>query len=656
MPRAVGWLGLVSGWLCCLLLDRFGAISFAPPAPGAGIPSWCTLHGYAKAADWFWIAAWPLAGIGGAWGASRLHAAVKRSGSFRRLPNLPVWPAAVSVAGATILLFARDRRFFPLALLLAVAGVGWPWLSRRWYARPADDGREPTTSARIPRPVSPIAWAGMAVALALCWIVDPCLRSRDLDLLHEGVHLLLVQSWLAGDLGSGLVHTMYGPLYTRSMAWWMSAFDMTALSLRWYFLAAQAAGMATALLCLRAVCSTRTALAAGTWLLLTAACTGPYGWANILRVTLPLASVVLISTAGRSGAGRTDGRIPPATRVRARAGVAGVLAALGLLYSPEFGLAGIAASVVAILGRGRDRSAVAAAWGPAGGAVLLGFWSAMYGAGSWRAATDLLGNDYPAARLGGDVSYPLHTFRWPADAAGLEPLWRSLSVWGPVLLVGSAVATRVVGSIAVYAALAMIPAIARPLGHQAMAAPAWILLAAIWLDALLRGRRRIAATAVVVGLAAWGLLAPDAGARALLARWTCAPSAGLVSAPADWRLGGIMLPPDQARLLGKAVPLIRRLCPPDGRIVLAAPSYLGLAFLAGRAGAPPFPLTLRAVPAADRRLLVSELDRLRPPLAVVTFAQLDVPLPVANPELWAYLRSTYRPLRVLDPLIFYIRE
>jgi hypothetical protein len=129
-----------------------------------------------------------------------------------------------------------------------------------------------------------------------------------------------------------------------------------------------------------------------------------------------------------------------------------------------------------------------------------------------------------------------------------------------------------------------------------------------------------------------------------------------VTAPADWRLGGILLRPDTARFLGVAIPLVRRLCPPDGRLVLAAPSHLGLAFLAGRAGAPPFPFTLRAAPAADRRLMVAELERLRPPLAVVTLDQLDVSLPEVNPELWAYLRARYRPLRTVDPLIFYIRE
>jgi len=650
----------VSGWLLCLLLDRSGAVAFAPPSPGTGIPSWCTIHGYAKAADWFWFAAFPLAGIGGTWISSRLHAAIRRSGRNRWLPDLPVWPAPFAIAGATALLFMRDRAGFPLGLILAVAGTGWPWLSRRWYAPPEAGGGVPETGTQY---AWPAGWTLAAVTLGCAWVVDPCVRTRDLDLLHEGVHLLHVQSWLAGDLGAGLVRTMYGPLYTWSMVRWMSAFGMTVLSLRWYFLAAQAAGMVVALLSLRAACSTRTAAAAGAWLLLTAACTGPYGWANILRVTLPLASVVLVSTAATGGGPR-------------RAAAAGVLAALGLLYSPEFALAGVAASAVAILAARRDRRAVAVPWTAAAGATLLVLWTAMHGAGSVRAATALFGNGYPLARLGGDVSYPLPAFRLPPGDGGWEPLLRALSVWGPVLLAGATLAAAaraasasrgdpasagapkagLLASVAVFAALALIPAVARPLGHQAMAAPAWILLATAWLDALLRSRRRLAAVVVASCMGAWGILAPDAGARALLARWTCAPPAGLATAPADWRLGGILVTPGTARFLGRAIPLVRRLCPPDGRIVLAAPSYLGLSFLAGRAGAPPFPLTLRAAPAADRRLMIAELDRLRPPLAVVTLDQLGVILPESNPELWAYVRTRYRPVRTLGDLIFYVRE
>jgi len=640
VPRPVELLGLASGWLVCLLLDRLGVVGFAPPAPGSAIPNWCMLHGYPKAADWFWYAALPLAGVAGAWVAARGHARLRRAAGTRRLPNLALWPVPVALGLAGALLFSRTLAGAPGTAALAMAGMVWPWVSRRWYAQPEPP---PGHAAPASSGVVPPVLAAAAVVVAAGWVIDPCLRTRSLDLLHEGAHLLYAQSWLAGDLGGSAVRTEYGPLYTRSIIAWMRGVGFTALSLREYFLVVQAAGMALALVLLPVVCRTRTGLGIGAWLLLTASCAGPYGWANVLRVSLPLASVVLL--------------LAPASGPRTvRAILSGILAAVAVGYSPEFGTAGLGAIACGALVAGRNRPPVGR-WAVAAAVTAGIVWFAV----GWAGAP---GGGYPLARLAGHAARPLPAFRWPLDSAGLEPLWRSLSIWGPALLAGSTLAHLLArpgtlpaaggplrAGLAVFVLLSLLPAVARPLGQQAMSAPAWIVLAVIKFEDAKLERRRAAAAFAGIALAGWGLVAPDAGARGLLARWTCTPPARLVSAPAEYRLGGLMLDPDLARFLDRVVPEIRRLCPPNRRILLVAPSHLALTFLADRAALAPFPESLLAVTGADRRLLIEAAERDRPPVAVVTPAQLDIGLPDANPELLAYLRAHYRPVRAVDRLL-----
>lgn len=648
--------GACTGWLACLLLDRLHVIAFHGTPAGAMARTYCETLGYAKAQDYFWYAAFIVAGALAGPGAGWLAARLRDRAAHLRLPSLPLWPGWLLGAAGIPFLFHFREGVMHLGAALAGLGLLWPWASRRWYEAPA--------AATEPNGLRPApGWRGAAIALtvAAVWMRDPGIVARDVDGTHEGGHLLYVAHWAAGERPLVEIRTEYGPLMTAAQVAWTKVFGTDLLSLRRCAQAAQVTGLALCLLAVAAIAPGRLTRFAGGWLLLTATAAAylyhPWGWPNLLRVALPLSSAVLLWRAQQAGRG-----FPAA--------VAGGLAALAWLYSPEFGLVGIGmVAVLLVLGPAPDRRLVLAT-GIGAAATLLGGWLMMYGADGWRAVRGLVDGGYLSGRLGGHGARPVPEFRWKHVADGwhadLPTLWATLSVWGPGLLASAALAdtlapvrrrldglAAVVAALAVGTILAHLPTIARPLGQQTLAAPMWIALAVAWRAA--RPGRRLTGMLGAALAVWWGFTSPFAGVRAAWDRITFRPAEGLVELADEPMLRGVKLSPEAAARYRTLLPMIRNECPPDRRVLLAASFDVDLVPLAGRLAQRPYPVIDLAVAPGARRALLEDLRASPPPVAVVGFYHLDIPLANAFPELADWIEESYRErrrtpqLRVMSP-------
>jgi len=627
------------------------------------------MGGYNKVQDYFWTAAFVAVGCLGAVVAVRVRGWVRARPRMLPSVRFPLWPSWLLLSAAVVLLFSTRWRSSILTILCALAGTATPWFSRRWYGAPKPPSAPKASGGALT--LSPWLWAAGSLVIAAVWLVDPCLGSRDIDQMHEGMHLLYVQSYLAGDLARHAVRTAYGPLYAWSIVWWMKIFGFHVVSLRWYFYAAQVIGVAIGLMAVRAVCASRVAALIGVWLMLTVTTASyslsPYGWANAVRLALPLGAVV---TGWR---GMSLGR-------PALVSLSGVLAALGALYSPEFGCVGILACATLWIAWPSPRGLAGklrATWPWAASMVATGTaaWIAMFGLGAYAGVPSLPDIGYLVSRLAGHGVTPLPEFRWWIDEGAIhmnaDALKRVLSVWGPMLLCCVAAPLFLVrerwsatmngpgvAALGVFCLLVQWPAVVRPLGQQIMSAPGWILLAVTAIDGLggSKLRRRIINVSLVIAAVAYGWQAPFAGFRSAWTRWRCVPSPADVRMPVDSRYGGVRLSAHSARFLEEVVPVIRKTCPPGGRILIAAPYYLGLCFLADRAGLTPFPENDLAVRPHERQIVIESLERERPRLALVEALYTDIPYPTAQPEVWAYINSHYRLERQIRDLLFYVRR
>jgi len=663
-PLVVCLHGLLSGWLAVLLVGRSGTVQFTPPDPAATqVFNYCASIGYPKQADWFWYAATVLGGVAGILAGVRLWRSLRRYGPFLPDSPLPVTAGFGALAAAFFLGFSLDHATGAAVAALAGLGALLPWLSRRWYSA----GKEPATSGPagrqpgIPAVKSVALWTGTAAIIALAWIWDPRIFSRNLDGLHEGVHLLQVEAALSGDEPGLTTRSEYGPLYTRSLIWWMRGFGMTVSAERLYFLAAQVAGTAIHLVLLRTVCAYPVALLTGGWLMLTltTAQVIEYGWANALRTALPLLGIIMYRS-GLTAGGRT------------RLIAAGALSAVSLLYSTEFGAAGLAACALLAVVHRRDPGRTL--WWAFGFAAALAVLSAaMFGSRALEFVGGQLGGGYALTRLGGHGTRPLPPFPWWTSFPDLIRLfWRvkwTVRAWGPALVCSTAAGWLLVRrrsvtdpalfvALLAFAVIAQVPVVARPLTQTTTSAPPLVLLAAMMLAGLSATGRVNGARIVAGALLIMGLVLPVGSLGDWLNKYRRAEPEATAPLPRDAadRMGRVTVSGRQSAELASAVGLLARLAGPGDRIYCAAPFHTYLCFLADRPALGPFLLAHLAATPADRALILAALERERPSVALLSPLSIDVPYPEEHALELAWIVKNYRLARKIDNLLIYARR
>jgi len=657
--------GLLSGWLATLLLARSELVRFIPGNPAtAGILNSCIMQGYPKQKDYFWFAAIVLAGWAGAVVGSFLHRILTKAG-WRGLASGFPHPAGLAfLITAFVLAFSRDHSTSPVTISLAAAGAILPWLDRSWFV-PAP----PTASWTRPnlKPVAIAACLAVGLVLAAFWIYDPRIDSRPLDGHHEGIHLMQVQSALSGDLPGVDTKVQYGPLYTHSLIWWMRWFGMTVSSERRYFIAAQVIGTLIHFLLLRLLCRGWLALGLGTWLILmtSTAAVVQYGWANAMRTALPL---LALYQCARGLEAERPGYIA----------VSGALLAVSILYSPEFGWAGMmGCSLVFVATFLRRRPVIRplAWWACSFSAVSALALIAMFGIRAGEAILALADGGYALARIAGFAVIPMPAFPWwtgPAQIVSNE--WKLLWVaqmWGPAVLLGAMgallLARRVdwapgnfplAASLLVFATIAQIPVVNRPHAQAVTSALPLILLASIATDDLWAaggvGRRTAGALVACLAVIAWSV--PLGGMHSWLDKYSGPPPDPVYTGSGSERLGRIIPSIGQAAVLREVTPLLQRLCRPRERVYCAMLENSYLCFLSGRAALAPFPLANQAATPADRRQVLRSLEKARPPLAFIELKSIDVPYTEERKEEWGYIRRHYALLKKVGPILIYTRR
>ena len=658
--RYVAW-GLAAGWLIALLAARNLGLTFLPSQPVEGILNYCIRIGYPKNQDWFWYGAAVGIGWAGALAGVLLRLLVARTGWKGAFPGWPV-PAGLGCGVAAFLLgLSRNHGESLAAIILALLFVILPWLDRGWLR---EAPRSPSPAIGAAFPLHP-GWIITLLAVSVLWLADPCLMRRGLD-HHEGLALLYVQNWLASDLPGLDFHTIYGPLCTVSLGWWMKLFGVTVSAERWYFLAAQMAGTAVHLLLVRAFCRGTTAVVLGIWLMLTLSTASviQYGWSNPLRTALPLAALALCWR------GTVSNR--PVFLA-----FSGVLTTLSLIYAPEYALAGICASAILLASNLdspglRQAASRAMQWVlPALVAAVI-FLTLMYGAQITRVPGGHMSGGYLTARLLGHAARPLPAFPWlwttTKAIADIPAMLWAASVWVPGLAACAGVAWAtahggtnrgILLAMAVFSLISQVPVVARPLTQIASSMPPMVLLAVMALDLMWHSRAalRFAAWILAAVLIAYSFATPIGGALPALDRYACLGHipAG-AHAPGVTRLGRIAFQPDQADIIREIVPLLRTKCPPKGRVYVGTAYLAYVCFLADRPALPPFPMANLAATTADKEAVLTALKDLRPPVALIGIEGIDVPYTEEHAREWKYIEGNYRFIKQVGKLQVFARK
>jgi hypothetical protein len=650
--------------MALLLIARGGMIGFTFRESPSGIINFCSTIGYPKQQDYFWYGAMLAFGVLGMAGSAFAWSRLRRRGS-KGFPGR--WAVPFSIlfhAVSTYLLFSARAWATPATAVLLLATIAIPWCLREWYIPEAPAVGRPVPVRRW------WAWATACAVVAAAWTWDGCFLARWIDGYHEGSHLMMVQAYLSGDWPGVDVKAIYGPLYHYSMVWWMKLRGFTVSSEREYFVLALAAGTAVHLILVRAVCRSLVSLACGTWLMLTltnASALGS-GSANALRTAVPLAGLVLWWLAIDRG----DRRLAVAS---------GVLASAGLLYSQEYGGAGVLSCLVMagmLVAHGEAKAVrrLALPWFAAallgGLAMLLAAYQGSFFAGLWG----LLGDNFASSRLQGHDARPFPSFPWYAGirefGTRLDADILRASVWFPGILcvlaagwlAGRSPVARsgrhvLLGALTAFCLLAQLPVLVRPAGQMWTSSPAFVLMLALFID--LAGRRRgfggvvrncaVLAVVALVGFSVWKPMM-----RMVATRYQCDLREMPRHEEPFARLGRTMLSRMEDDRAMRAVVLMGKWLKPGERIYLAAPYYSYLGFVAGHPGMRPFVSSWIAATRMDRLRTISELERVKPRLALVTADSIDIPFSTGHPEEWSYIRAHYVLRARIGELEIYMRK
>ena len=650
------------------MLARSGIVTFSFRESVAGVVNYCTVTGYPKQADYFWYAAMLIAGIVGMAVNAIIWTVLKRRAWLApcRSGLGPVLGFAMAVT-TWFLLSAVPWGPPSAGILLPVA-----WLLPWFFAGFHDPGEMYQGDVAEPGGRILIGWGVASLLAAIAWCYDGCYAIRWIDGYHEGNnHLLIVQAYLSGDLPGVNSRIFYSPFYHYSLIWWMKSFGITISAERVYFIAAQMLGTALHIFLLRLVCRSWPAVLIGAWLMLTltnAPVIG-YGWANSVRTALPLAGVVLLWKALAGGNRRV-------------AALAGLLTACALLYSQEFGSAGLVCSLV-LVGLTFPwtvsvRRAVAV-WALSFLASVAAIMLIVFGGNVVTGAQNMLFANYMIAHLMGHDVLPLPAFPWFRDVRGvmrdLGSVTLNATVWIPglasILAFGwlgvhgfrlPAGRGSLLGVLVLLAIMTQLPVIARPMAQIGTSMPFVVMVVAMLVDLnafdVAPGsegpprRSRLA----VPALALCGLYICTPTLSAFPTRCRCNPMAERSASGIMARLGTVRLFRDRDEGRFRAVALIDRLLAPGERIYVAAPFHTQVAFLSGHPGLVPFPSATMAATRAERLAIVESLDRLKPRLALLTDMAIDVTFARSHPEEWDYVRKNYLLGERYDDLCIYLRK
>jgi hypothetical protein len=384
-----------------------------------------------------------------------------------------------------------------------------------------------------------------------------------------------------------------------------------------------------------------------------------YGWANALRTALPLLGIVMFRSGLAGGS-------------RARLVIAGTLSAVSLLYSTEFGTAGLVACAILAVAHRCDPGRTAF-WALGFAAALAILSAAMFGSRALEFLGGQLGGGYALTRLGGHGTRPLPPFPWWTSFPDLVPiLWRvkwTIRAWGPALVCSTAGAWLLIrrrqdGFPALFAALlafavvAQVPVVARPLSQTATSAPPLVLLVAIMLAGLARSGRVNTSRLIAGLLVAAGLVLPVGSLGDWLDKYRGGGptiAAALPRNGAD-QMGRVTVSPRQATEIAESVRLVDRLARPGERVYCAAPFHTYLCFLADRPALKPFLLAHLAATPSDRDLVLTALEREKPAVALLSPLSIDVPYPEEHAGELAWILKNYRLARKIDNLLIYARR
>ncbi len=466
-----------------------------------------------------------------------------------------------------------------------------------------------------------LPYVGIALAAAaLLW--DRGLPCAPVDFLHEGQHLAWANCALRGLKPQLDVRTLYGFLQTEALAATLKTFGLRVLIWRRYAFALKVAGVA---LFVAALWSLATGWAVAAWAVpaVLLASTSLFTWLHYdpMRSALPLFALALACRGTRA------------------AGIAGFVCGISFFWSPEFALAGAAASVFTLArgGRGRlPRWAVGAAL-----ALLLPL--------PWARARwpELLWNhvEFILDRAGGYARIPL-------------PAWgiAYLAVPGAALaLAASGWISRqrdpALAALGLFALACAVPALTRPDRlHLDLAFIPLLAATARW-AATIRAPARpwIGAGALALAIA-HGALSGDRAAWHLATRWLPSePAADAARArpqpSPEFRLAGLRLDSREAELLQRITRLLGCAALPGEPVFLLANEQV-FYFLADRLPATRFPLFFVRHTPRQRGELAAELERVAPRFVLVSRnAGIDRPAAETHPELVRFVQRGYEPLR-----------
>jgi len=393
--------GLWGGWTGVLLVARLEIIHFAVKAPPYGILNYCYLNGYPKQRDYFWFGAMIVGGFLGVL-ITRLVLSflIKRT----RVQRSRIFALAGIVSALMASLFGLSSIYgrSSITLMLYMGGVLFPWLDGRWYREPKSIEND-FPDKRGFRGI--LCWVVVCVLISALWAFDAAFRCRKLDGIHEGSQLLYVQGILDGILPGVGCKAEYGPLSILGLYGWMKLFGISVCFGRLYFLVMQALGTAIHLALFRVIGLNWIATTICTLLILThSSITGvQYGIVTAMRTAMPLLAIV-IYWRGRGGN-------------RKLIILSGLLQSISLMFSPEYGMASMAA-ISAIFLRGlygkRDHvnrmSFIMWVAVSVIGIALISL--AIYGKSAFGSLVSIILGSYGLPRLLGHLVLPFPEFKW----------------------------------------------------------------------------------------------------------------------------------------------------------------------------------------------------------------------------------------------------